>query len=81
MDLREYMFKERLKNHEMAEILDCSVPQIILVRRGHHVSKKFARQIERATNGKVKASEVVTKVIPLPAPEPQYHEEEEKKSA
>jgi DNA-binding transcriptional regulator YdaS (Cro superfamily) len=69
MDLREYMFHNRLSNKNMAEILDCSIPQIILVRRGKRVSKKFARQLEKATNGQITATEVVTEIIPLSLPE------------
>lgn len=71
MDLREYMFRKRLTNKQMAALLDCSEPQIILVRRGKPVSEKFARQLERATNGEIQRTEVVTKatIIPLPVPE------------
>ncbi len=76
MDLREYMFKYRITNKQMAEFLDCSEPQIALVKRGKPVSKKFARQLERATNGEIKKENVVTnEPIPFPSPEHEYQDE------
>lgn len=67
MDIREYMFRNRLTNKKMAEILDCSLPQIGLIRRGAKVSHKFARQVQKATNGMVSIEEICT-LIPPPMP-------------
>ncbi len=79
MDLREYMFRKRLTNKQMAALLDCSEPQIILVRRGKQVSEKFARQLEKATDGEVKRSEVVTKATIITLPTPDKEDEDKRK--
>ncbi len=71
MDLREYLFRKRMTIPCLAKMLDCSRQQIGLVKAGRPVSKKFARQIERVTNGEVTVDEVVTSgtIITLPTPE------------
>lgn len=59
MDLREYMFRKRLSLDEMAELLDCSISQIIRMRAGKTVSPKFARLTSVATDGEIGINDIV----------------------
>lgn len=60
MDLREYLFRKRMTIKALAEEMDCSKPQLSLVKRGKPVSPRFARRLEKATNGEIQASDIVT---------------------
>ena len=78
MDLREYMFRKRMTIPHLCKLMDCSRQQIGLVKAGRPVSKNFARQLERVTNGEVTVAEIVTSgpILPFPEPEPEYQEDE-----
>ncbi len=77
MDLREYMFRKRMTIPHLCKLMDCSRQQIGLVKAGKPVSKKFARQLERITDGEVTVAEIVTSgPIPFPTQEPEQKEEE-----
>lgn len=59
MNLREYMFYAGMTQKEMAEKLDISPNYIRLITCGAFpVSKKFAKNVEKVTNGLVKASDI-----------------------
>jgi DNA-binding transcriptional regulator YdaS (Cro superfamily) len=59
MNLREYMFRKRLTCTSLAEILDCSRQWVAHAKNGHKVSAKFARQIEKITDGNVTVDEIL----------------------
>lgn len=63
MDLRRYLFENRITAKAFAQLMDCSRQQIGLVVAGKPVGKKFARQIEKATKGVVMRYEVITREI------------------
>ncbi len=75
MNLKEYMSRKRMPNRMLACVLDCSVPQIVLARRGK-VSAKFARQIEKYTEGLVTVKEILD-----PIPWPPSLDDEDKEAA
>ena len=57
MDIREYLFIKNLKVDEFAKILDCAPSYLSSVKcKKRKPGKKFARQVEKATNGMVRAS-------------------------
>ncbi len=56
MDLRFYMFKNKLKNQEFCKVIGCDRSILSQIVNGKYVpSKKLAIRIEEATNGNVKA--------------------------
>jgi hypothetical protein len=59
MNLKEYLFRKDLSCSGFARILDCSRQQVAKARAGHKVSAKFARQIQRETNGLVTVDEIL----------------------
>lgn len=58
MDIREYMFRHRITAVKMAKDLECSRQLIVSLRAGKNVSKRFAKDIERYTNGEVSLKEI-----------------------
>ena len=56
MDIREYMFKHRLTALQMAELIGCSKQHIAYMKKSGRASKWLAIQIERVTNGEIKAA-------------------------
>ncbi len=62
MDLREYLFRERMTVADFARKLDYSRVHISGIVNGTlNASAKLARAIEKATEGKVKAEIFVKK--------------------
>lgn len=59
MDLRRYMFENRLTSVEVAKRLECSRQLVTMVRAGKRVSKRFAKDIERMTDGQVTVQEIL----------------------
>ncbi len=59
MDLKTYMFFNKITNVEMAKRLECSRPTISNAKRGIKISKRLAKDIEQITGGKVKYWEVL----------------------
>lgn len=59
MDLREYMFRNRLTSVELAKRLDCSRQVITMIRSGKKVGKRLAKDIEDLTNGQVTVEEIL----------------------
>ena len=59
MDLRQYMFENRLTSVEVAKRLECSRQLVTMVRGGKRVSKRFARDIERMTQGQVTVKDIL----------------------
>lgn len=60
MNLKEYLFVKRMSITEFSELIDYSRTHLSGVINGQlKASKKLARAIERATNGEVKAFEVL----------------------
>jgi DNA-binding transcriptional regulator YdaS (Cro superfamily) len=60
MGLKEYIFMKDLSIKNFSKILDCSRSYLSRVVRGKiKPSSKFARQIEKATEGKVTKEEVL----------------------
>lgn len=60
MDLRTYLFKNRITQKAFAEILDYSHHHIHnYLHKRLRVSPKLARKIEKVTNGEVTAKEVL----------------------
>ncbi len=66
MKLCDYMYFNKITSSALAKQLGCSRAQITIAKAGKKVSKWFARDLERATNGAV----TVAEIIPLPKPEP-----------
>lgn len=59
MDLREYMFRERLMNRQMAERIDMSLSYLVMVKLGKKKpSLRLAKRISAATNGQVTVEEL-----------------------
>ena len=75
MHLKEYMLRRGMRNYTLAKELDCSIPQIVLARKGK-VSAKFARQLAKYTGGVVTVSEILS-----PTPWPPALEDEGDKAA
>lgn len=62
MDLREYLFRKRLTVKEFSELIDCSRTHVsAIVNNRIKPSKRLAKSIELATNGEVKAEELLGK--------------------
>lgn len=60
MNLRDYLHFERIKLKDFAESIDMSVTHISGYINGRlRVSKKVARNIEKATEGKVTAKQIL----------------------
>ena len=59
MNLREYMFHNRLTSVEVAKRLECSRQLVTMARAGKKVGKRFAKDIERMTEGKVTVKEIL----------------------
>lgn len=60
MDLREYLFKNRMTLVEFSRVVDFNRDHLSRVMHGRkRPSKKLARIIEKATNGHVKAQELL----------------------
>ena len=58
MNLREYLFINRLTVTEFSKKVDCNRPYMSGIIHGRiKPSKRLARDIEEATNGEVKAEE------------------------
>jgi hypothetical protein len=72
MKLREYMYLNRITSIELARKLECSRAQITIAKAGKKVSRRFAKDLERVTNGEVTVAEI------LPFPTPKQEEEDPK---
>ena len=60
MNLREYLFLKRMTVKEFSEIVECSRNHISqIINSGTKPSKRLAKDIERATNGEVKAEDLL----------------------
>jgi hypothetical protein len=59
MNLREYMFHNRLTSVELAKQLECSRQLITMAKTGKRVSKRFAKDLERFTGGLVTVKEIM----------------------
>lgn len=60
MNLREYLFVKRMTIQEFSENVEYSRVHISSIVNGKlKPSRKLARQIERATNGEVKAEDLL----------------------
>ena len=70
MKLCDYMYFNKITSSALAKELGCSRAQITIAKAGKKVSKWFARDLERATNGAV----TVAEIIPLPKPKPEAEE-------
>lgn len=55
MDLRRYLFENRITQKQFAESIDYSRAYITLIANGQitKVGRKFARAVQKATNGVV----------------------------
>lgn len=60
MDLRRYMFEHRLTSVELAKQLECSRALVTMAKGGKRVSRRFAKDIERLTNGEVTVKEILS---------------------
>ena len=60
MNLKEYIFYSNKTQKEMAEMLDVD-PSLIrgIMAGSHRISKKFARNIEKVTNGMVTKEDIL----------------------
>lgn len=62
MDLREYLFRQRLSVTEFGKIINYSRAHISKVVHGkQQPSKRLAEAIEKATHGEVKARDLIQK--------------------
>lgn len=62
MDLREYLFRQRISVQEFAEKLEYSRTHLSLIVNGKgRPSPRLAKAIEKATNGEVTAEELLKK--------------------
>jgi DNA-binding transcriptional regulator YdaS (Cro superfamily) len=61
------MYFNKITSSELAKKLGCSRAQITIAKAGKKVSKWFARDLERATNGKVTLAEI----LPFPETKPE----------
>ncbi len=60
MDLREYLFRNRISIKALADQLEYSRTHLsLIVNKKAHPSARLARDIERATNGEVTAKELL----------------------
>lgn len=71
MKLCDYMYFNKITSSALAKKIGCSRAQITIAKAGKKVSKWFARDLERATDGKVTFSEIIT----LPKTDPEKEEE------
>jgi len=58
MDIKEYMFRKELTGVQLAKDLGCSRFQIAKLRRKDKVSKRFAQDLVRHTNGLISLAEI-----------------------
>jgi DNA-binding transcriptional regulator YdaS (Cro superfamily) len=77
MKLCDYMYFNKITSSELAKKLGCSRAQITIAKAGKKVSKWFARDLERATNGEV----TVAEILPFPAPKQEPEEDPKVKIA
>lgn len=62
MDLREYLYRHRMTVKTLSELLECSRTYLSEIINGKSFpSKRFAKDVERVTNGEVKAIELMAK--------------------
>lgn len=62
MDLRDYLHFQRISVTEFAQMLGCSRTHLSEIIHGKRIPGKWlAKDIERATNGEVKAEELLKK--------------------
>jgi len=54
MDLRRYLFENRLTRKEFAERIDYTSNYVVMICKGKKPGPKAAKAIEKATNGIVK---------------------------
>lgn len=60
MDLREYLFRNRLTVKEFSEALDCSRTHLTELMHGRRKSgKRLANDIEKLTEGQVTVAEIM----------------------
>ncbi len=60
MNLREYLFIKRMTVTEISKMLECNRPYMSAIVNGRlKPSKRLAKDIERVTNGEVKAEEIL----------------------
>ncbi len=60
MEIKEYLFRNDMSIKRLADIIECHPAYLGAVKRKEKKpGKKLARQIERATNGDVKAKELL----------------------
>lgn len=59
MDLREYMFRNRLTSVQLAKDLECSRQLITIAKAGKRVSKRFAKDVSEFTKGLVTVEELM----------------------
>ncbi len=60
MDLREYLFRNRLTVKGFSDKIDCSRNHLSSIIHGRFKpSKRLAKDIELATNGEVKAEDLL----------------------
>lgn len=60
MDLREYLFRNRLTVKEFSQRLECSRPHLTEIIHGRRKpGKRLANDIEKLTGGQVKAAELL----------------------
>jgi len=64
MHLREYLWNHKITIQKFAEKIKYSRHYISLIMRGDKIpSERLAEDIERATNGEVKAEEILRKKV------------------
>jgi DNA-binding transcriptional regulator YdaS (Cro superfamily) len=67
MDLREWLFRNRIKITPFARSLEYDPVHLNKIVNGkRNPSKRLAKAIEKATNGEVKADELVNRVLTDP---------------
>jgi DNA-binding transcriptional regulator YdaS (Cro superfamily) len=62
MDLGLYLYKNKITVKKFSEILECSRPHLSDIIHGRRIAgKRLAKDIEEATEGQVKAKDLLKK--------------------
>lgn len=66
MNLRVYLAEKNMRVNELSELLDINHCYLSRIVNGFRPGRKLARNIEKATEGKVTAAEILQKKEPEP---------------